>query len=115
MPLIAARKRISRDGQKRTIAVRPIRSPPRRRERPPRIVNEPALLFLLALNVLLHITILNFALTEGTPSSAFVSGLVLVLGASAGACRAIIEAHGGRLWATEHTSQGAFLQFTIPA
>ena len=30
-------------------------------------------------------------------------------------CRAIIEAHGGRLWATEHTSQGAFLQFTIPA
>jgi hypothetical protein len=36
----------------------------------------------LALNVL-QITILNFdavALTEGTPSSAFVSGLVLVLG-----------------------------------
>jgi hypothetical protein len=50
-----------------------IRSPLRRRERPDRIVNEPALLFLLALNVL-HITILNFdavALTEGTPPSAF--------------------------------------------
>jgi signal transduction histidine kinase len=30
-------------------------------------------------------------------------------------CRSIIEAHGGRLWATEHTSQGAFFQFTIPA
>ena len=63
-----------------------IRSP-LQRGRPDRIVNEPALLFLLALNVL-HITILNFdavALTEGTPPSAFVSGLVLVLGASAGA------------------------------
>jgi signal transduction histidine kinase len=30
-------------------------------------------------------------------------------------CRSIIEAHGGRLWATGHTSQGAFFQFTIPA
>jgi signal transduction histidine kinase len=29
-------------------------------------------------------------------------------------CRSIIEAHGGRLWATGHTSQGAFFQFTIP-
>jgi signal transduction histidine kinase len=30
-------------------------------------------------------------------------------------CRSIVEAHGGRLWATGHTSQGAFFQFTIPA
>jgi signal transduction histidine kinase len=30
-------------------------------------------------------------------------------------CRSIIEAHGGRLWATGHTSQGAFFQFTIAA
>jgi signal transduction histidine kinase len=30
-------------------------------------------------------------------------------------CRSIIEAHGGRLWATGHTPQGAFFQFTIPA
>jgi signal transduction histidine kinase len=30
-------------------------------------------------------------------------------------CRSIIEAHGGRLWAGGHTSQGAFFQFTIPA
>ena len=30
-------------------------------------------------------------------------------------CRSIIEAHGGRLWATGHTPRGAFLQFTIPA
>ena len=30
-------------------------------------------------------------------------------------CRSIIEAHGGRLWATRHTPQGAFFQFTIPA
>ena len=30
-------------------------------------------------------------------------------------CRSIIEAHGGRLWATGHASQGAVFQFTIPA
>jgi C4-dicarboxylate-specific signal transduction histidine kinase len=30
-------------------------------------------------------------------------------------CRSIIEAHGGRLWATGHSSQGAVFQFTIPA
>jgi signal transduction histidine kinase len=30
-------------------------------------------------------------------------------------CRSIIEAHGGRLWATGHTSPGAFFQFAIPA
>jgi hypothetical protein len=65
-----------------------------------RIVNEPALLFLLALNVL-QITILNFdavALTEGTPPSAFVSGLVLVLGASAGALlfMILLRSHGLR-------------------
>jgi signal transduction histidine kinase len=30
-------------------------------------------------------------------------------------CRSIVEAHGGRLWATGLTSQGALFQFTIPA
>jgi signal transduction histidine kinase len=30
-------------------------------------------------------------------------------------CRSIIEAHGGRIWATGHASQGAIFQFTIPA
>jgi C4-dicarboxylate-specific signal transduction histidine kinase len=30
-------------------------------------------------------------------------------------CRSIVEAHGGRLWATGHASQGALFQFTIPA
>jgi C4-dicarboxylate-specific signal transduction histidine kinase len=30
-------------------------------------------------------------------------------------CRSIIEAHGGRLWATGNAPQGAFFQFTIPA
>jgi C4-dicarboxylate-specific signal transduction histidine kinase len=30
-------------------------------------------------------------------------------------CRAIIEAHGGRLWATGCEPQGALFQFTIPA
>jgi signal transduction histidine kinase len=30
-------------------------------------------------------------------------------------CRSIIEAHGGRLWATRGEPQGALFQFTIPA
>ena len=30
-------------------------------------------------------------------------------------CRSIIEAHGGRLWATKCEPQGALFQFTIPA
>jgi signal transduction histidine kinase len=30
-------------------------------------------------------------------------------------CRSIIEAHGGRLWATRCKPQGALFQFTIPA
>jgi signal transduction histidine kinase len=31
-------------------------------------------------------------------------------------CRSIIEAHGGRLWATQHKDpRGALFQFTIPA
>jgi C4-dicarboxylate-specific signal transduction histidine kinase len=30
-------------------------------------------------------------------------------------CRSIIEAHGGRLWATRCEPRGALLQFTIPA
>ncbi|HTV35989.1 MAG TPA: ATP-binding protein [Xanthobacteraceae bacterium] len=30
-------------------------------------------------------------------------------------CRSVIEAHGGRLWATGHASQGAVFQFAIPA
>ena len=30
-------------------------------------------------------------------------------------CRSIIEAHGGRLWATANVPQGAAFQFTVPA
>jgi signal transduction histidine kinase len=30
-------------------------------------------------------------------------------------CRSIIEAHGGRLWATGREPRGAVFQFTIPA
>jgi signal transduction histidine kinase len=29
-------------------------------------------------------------------------------------CRSIIEAHGGRLWATTNVPQGALFQFTLP-
>ena len=30
-------------------------------------------------------------------------------------CRSIVEAHGGRLWATECEPHGTLFQFTIPA
>jgi K+-sensing histidine kinase KdpD len=30
-------------------------------------------------------------------------------------CTSIIESHGGRLWATPNTPQGAIFQFTVPA
>jgi signal transduction histidine kinase len=29
-------------------------------------------------------------------------------------CRSIIEAHGGRLWATANEPRGAVFQFTLP-
>jgi signal transduction histidine kinase len=29
-------------------------------------------------------------------------------------CRSIIEAHGGRIWATPNSPQGAVFQFTLP-
>jgi signal transduction histidine kinase len=29
-------------------------------------------------------------------------------------CRSIIEAHGGRIWASANTGPGATLQFTLP-
>jgi signal transduction histidine kinase len=29
-------------------------------------------------------------------------------------CRSIVEAHGGRLWATPNLPQGAVFQFTLP-
>jgi len=37
------------------------------------------------------------------------------LGMGLSICRSIIEAHGGRLWATANVPQGAIFQFTVPA
>jgi serine/threonine protein kinase len=44
---------------------------------------------------------------EGRPELVLVAGLSI--------CRSIIEAHGGRLWATADQPQGATSQFTVPA
>jgi signal transduction histidine kinase len=30
-------------------------------------------------------------------------------------CRSIVEAHGGRVWATENVPQGASFHFSLPA
>jgi PAS domain S-box-containing protein len=37
------------------------------------------------------------------------------LGLGLSICRSIIEAHGGRLWASANVSRGAIFQFTVPA
>jgi C4-dicarboxylate-specific signal transduction histidine kinase len=37
------------------------------------------------------------------------------LGMGLSICTSIIESHGGRLWATPNTPQGAIFQFTVPA
>jgi signal transduction histidine kinase len=37
------------------------------------------------------------------------------LGMGLAICRSIIEAHGGRLWASANEPQGAVFQFTLPA
>jgi PAS domain S-box-containing protein len=37
------------------------------------------------------------------------------LGLGLSICRSIIEAHGGRLWATANSPRGAIFQFTLPA
>jgi signal transduction histidine kinase len=36
------------------------------------------------------------------------------LGVGLPICRAIVEAHGGRLWATANVPRGAIFQFTVP-
>jgi signal transduction histidine kinase len=37
------------------------------------------------------------------------------LGMGLSICRSIIEAHGGRLWASVNVPRGAIFQFTVPA
>jgi signal transduction histidine kinase len=37
------------------------------------------------------------------------------LGIGLSVCRAVIEAHRGRLWATANVPRGAVFQFTVPA
>ena len=46
---------------------------------------------------------------------AFYTTKATGLGMGLAICRSIIEAHGGRLWASANVPKGAVLQFTLPA
>jgi len=37
------------------------------------------------------------------------------LGIGLSVCRSIVEAHGGKLWASPHTPQGTIFRFTVPS
>ena len=45
----------------------------------------------------------------------FVSTKANGMGLGLSICRSIVEAHGGRLWASPNVPRGAVFQFTVPA
>jgi len=49
------------------------------------------------------------------PFTAFYTTKSTGLGMGLSICRSIIDAHGGRLWASENSPRGAVVQFTVPA
>jgi signal transduction histidine kinase len=52
--------------------------------------------------------------TSGRFFDAFYTTKPHGLGLGLAISRRIVEAHGGRLWATANTPRGAVLQFTLP-
>ena len=52
--------------------------------------------------------------SEGRLFEAFYTTKPSGMGMGLSICRAIIEAHGGRIWATANEPRGAVFQFTLP-
>jgi signal transduction histidine kinase len=68
--------------------------------------------------VLLSVTDCGVGISAEDPNQLFTAFFTTKssgMGMGLSICRSIMEAHGGRLWATANVPHGAAFQFTLPA